>query len=444
MNIKKLTDIFNSECNYQKINTIGNVKMRNVYNGIQLSDLLYYRFLYSKKETTKEQNTSYINSLNNTQFTRQAYDAKENNIPIKIYENILSKILELYNNSYNNDKVKIIAIDGTYSNDYNIKKSLNMGFYDIENNVPIDIKLCSKENNNKEIKCSINYIKKNIDIFRNNIVVCDRGYYSYKFLNFLISNNIQFIVRARGNANNLTNGNVIRGNYDNNEILNIQNNVRIINYGNIMKKEIYITNTKKNMKSHLIEIKNNCTLITNLPNDSDYNDGHILDLYKRRWDIEVYFKYLKYNFKFQYMTEKSTIQWEKLYICELILTYIMKFVDRYYFNKYKKDFEYKVNKSHLVKGITDNLLYKILKNKITSQSINRFTKLYIKITRNKKDRSFPRTSKTPFIKWYIKGYSDHTKFMRIINAILDKKVDKLDKNLKVIANRILSIDGLKV
>lgn len=389
MNIKKLTDIFNSECNYQKINVISDVKMRNVNNGIQLSDLLYYRFLYSKKETTKEQNTAHINDINKTQFTRQAFDAKENNIPIEIYENILNKIMELYNSLYNSDKTKIIAIDGTYSNDYITKRSLNMGFYDIGNNVPIDVKLYGKENNNKEIKCSINYIKQNINIFKNNILVCDRGYYSYNFLNFLIENNIKFIVRAKGNANNLINGNIIRGNYDSSKILNIQNNVRVINYGNIMKKDIYITNTKKNIKSHIIEIKNNCTLITNLTNNSNYNDNYILDLYKRRWDIEVYFKYLKYNFKFQYTAEKSTAQWKKLYICELILTYIMKFVDRYYFYKYKEDIHRtQYNNSHLIKGITDNLLYKILKNKITTQSINRFTKLYVKITRNKKIKVF--------------------------------------------------------
>lgn len=34
--------------------------------------------------------------------------------------------------------------------------------------------------------------------------------------------------------------------------------------------------------------------------------------------------------------------------------------------------------------------------------------------------------------------------MRIINAIFNKTIDKLDKNLKVIAKRILSIDGIKV
>lgn len=51
-----------------------------------------------------------------------------------------------------------------------------------------------------------------------------------------------------------------------------------------------------------------------------------------------------------------------------------------------------------------------------------------------------RNSKTPFTKWYIKGYSNLTKYAKI-DAIINDTVNKLNKNLKSIAKNIISING---
>ena len=84
-----------------------------------------------------------------------------------------------------------------------------------------------------------------------------------------------------------------------------------------------------------------------------------------------------------------------------------------------------------------------MNNTLTTSILDKFCKSYIKVIQNKKNRSFPRTSKTPFTKWYIKGYSNQTKYMTIIDAIINNTVDELNKNLKTIAKRIISIDGIK-
>ena len=125
-----LNNIFKEECSYAKINETSTVKLRNHKNGIQIQDLFLYRFLYSKKDMTKERICSIINDRNDTHFTRQAFDNKENNVPVSVYTNIFNRILE-YSGSINNDdkNTKLIGIDGTYNNDSSMDEMLNMGFF---------------------------------------------------------------------------------------------------------------------------------------------------------------------------------------------------------------------------------------------------------------------------------------------------------------------------
>lgn len=94
----------------------------------------------------------------------------------------------------------------------------------------------------------------------------------------------------------------------------------------------------------------------------------------------------------------------------------------------------------MINGIFDFLIYNILHNKLIDNILDQFCKSYIKIIQNKDNRTYPRTSKTPFTKWYVKGYSNQTKYMNIIDAIINNKVNELNKNLKTIARKIISID----
>ena len=40
------------------------------------------------------------------------------------------------------------------------------------------------------------------------------------------------------------------------------------------------------------------TLVTNLSIET-YDDNKVKELYKQRWSVELFFKLLKYNFKFE-------------------------------------------------------------------------------------------------------------------------------------------------
>lgn len=452
MTISKLNNIFESEMNYTKINKIGTVKMRNCNNGIKLSELILYRFLYSKKDTTKERAVAIVNNKIGTNFTRQGFDSKERNIPIQTYINVLNKVTNYYDkiNNLNNDS-KIIAIDGTYNNDPEMNEVLNMGFYDVTNDIPISIEFYGKQNKNREIYAATDYIKNNMSIFKDNIIVADRAYFSYNFLNFLISNGLKFIIRTRGEAKGLNLKGIKTNTPKYNEMLYIKNNSKIIKYENNLKKTVYSRKKNNSKKSsiakYILDIKNDCVIITNLLDEKIYSNDKIMELYRSRWNIEVFFKLIKSNYKFQHIKEKLNMGFQKMYICELIITYIAKIIETYYRKKYtirkKEGYTFKINKSNLIDGIFDSIIYYILENKLTNQKLNIFCNNYIKIIQNKNDRTYPRTAKKPFTKWYIKGYSELTKYMKIIKAIINNKIDELNKNLKTIAKKILSINGKK-
>ncbi len=64
---------------------------------------------------------------------------------------------------------------------------------------------------------------------------------------------------------------------------------------------------------------------------SKYTDKNLFEMYKSGWDIELTSRsIIKNNFKFQQMKEKDTINYKKMYYCELIITYLMKLIENDY------------------------------------------------------------------------------------------------------------------
>ena len=68
---------------------------------------------------------------------------------------------------------------------------------------------------------------------------------------------------------------------------------------------------------------------------------------------------------------------------------------------------------------------------LTYQDIVDFENKYLKIIKYEFDRKYPRTSKTPFTKWYVKSYSASARYAKLLRAIRDGKTNTLDKNLKL-------------
>jgi len=282
-----IKNIFKSTINYDVTNKLASINLRDC--GIKLIDSLFYRLAYSQINVTKESIVSHLNYINNTNYSRQGYDGKERNIPFALYKLILNQLASYYNTfSRNNFQNILIAIDGDNSS---YDEILNMGFYDVTNNVPIDIEsfgLCrqnGRDGKNKEVKCATSYIKKYISKFKNTIIIGDRAYFSYKFMKFLNKNGIFFIIRSRGDANNLDPDMPIRKSYPNYKIIMyLRSKTRHIVCKNIVEKIVHNIKGKKNIKKYTIRMEDNCHIITNLLDNNSYPDNYLFTLYKSRWD----------------------------------------------------------------------------------------------------------------------------------------------------------------
>src|SRR5271170_5598789 len=125
------------------------------------------------------------------------------------------------------------------------------------------------------------------------------------------------------------------------------------------------------------------------------------------------------------MKEKDSTQYDRLFICELILIYIMKIIKYFYLkNTYGTTIDvnsYQINESLLMTGLFDVLLPLIINGTLTELEIKNYCIAYMKIINNKKNRHFPRTAKRPFAKWYLKGYSSSTRMIKI-------KMNKINMN----------------
>jgi hypothetical protein len=453
-----INNIFLNNLDYNNINSHSSVKLRNIKNGISVSDAILYGFLYSKIDTTKNSVSAHIGSSNNSSFSRQAFDSKESNIQSSVYLSIFNDLSSLFYkispSSIHNKR--FIAVDGTNNNDIHQKIILNMGYFDISNGIPIGLSYCGSAERNREVKHLIQHIQNNPDLFKNTVIVGDRFYFTYDLMNFLVDNKIDFIIRAKGNATNLDKSIPLSNNVSNKDIiLKLRNKVRLIHYSDTINKTVFDTRSKKstNRKDNKtpcydLEIENDCSIVTTLKSVTNYPDSKILDTYRSRWDIETYFKLIKKNFKCQTIPfDENQNKFDKMFLRILIISVIVEIIRTLLKNSDHDTLLIKkvngktvnctkiINKSLMISGIFDFLLDKIIKGVLNQAHLDLYFKNYVKIIKNATQRTFPRASKRFNSKWYIKKYSNTTKIMRVIDAILNDTIDNLDKNLKIIANK---------
>lgn len=420
--------------------------LTNIYtrkSKIDINDTLFYRFRYifDDKSNTFESITSSINfnkSLNNLKFkcfTRSGIYKKEKYIPSLLYNQMYNKIKEYYNDNFGLNDV-IIAIDGVYSNtnllhNGKIETCMNLGFYDISNGIPIDVHFTGAGKKNNECISLKKYINDNLNYFKGKTIICDRAYYCFSFFNFLVDNNINFIIRLRDNA------------FDNkindkskhfNEYIKIKNNDKIkviTNKFNTSKLVVDDTNSKTKIEKETV-----VKLLTNL---STLEDDKILELYKNRWNIEEFYKQLKHNFKFQNLIEHKEESYKKNIYSSLIMVLIKQILlkcyerEQNFANKKivgkKKDKEIKIiksiNENLLINGIKEELLKPIIYKKLNENILKNYLKTYVKIEINEIGRHYERKSKRPFTKWYVKQYHD---IYKIRKKCLEEEISYYLKN----------------
>lgn len=450
--VYKLNDVCKKLITYENVNNIISEKhkkeyMRDIINGVSLQDAIFFKMLYTLKNTKKKDIAKEISKLKGTTHVSTSYDRKQKHIPFEIYQQLSESIANITEETINKKKIKAIAFDGSNNNDKNINVCLNMGVFDITNNMPIFLNHYGHKNRNKEIEKAIEIISNNLDVMKNNILIFDRFYFSYKFIDFLKCHNLKFIIRAKGDAKFLDEELTIKNNSKDKALINkLKGTVKVIHYKEIYTKTIFSRKTKKNpSKEYTFEIENNCVLVTNL--SKTYKESTILSLYRSRWDIETYFKLVKNNFKFQHIKDKTKDEIEKTNFCILIWTNLCKLFS-YFSLLHKKPSKFrikrdgsliecnvKVNETDLIQTELSSIIKKILNFNLTIGDANSIVK-NSRVDKNEKDRHFPRVSKIPFSKWNSKSYSISSQLIKILR-VLNKELNKeLNKNLKIIAKKI--------
>jgi hypothetical protein len=439
--IEKMNEIMNEITT--NIHNYTTVKMRS--RNISIENVLVYKFMYTKLDKTKQHIVSMLNcNTKSNTACRTSYDRKEQHISITLYENIYLQLIFLYNklNGINHTKnvstFPIIAVDGT-NNNTNIRNgkplevALNMGFYDINQQIPVNLIPCGAGNRNKEVQQLLQYIY-DYDI-TNVIFVADRAYSSHNLWNKLHESNNKFIIRIKSNSNILKR---LKSKENSKELRYFGKRVRIIRHN-----ETYYKTVKRKGKLYTLEVTAQYDLITNLMNRNTFPDSKILEIYRSRWDVEVFFKLVKTNFKFSKLIESKPEQTHKSIYCELSLCYISKILENIYLKtqKYSNIIKKKngkkvkcaitVNKTNIIKGIYDNLLVDIIQGNLTVDKLNKFCNSYIIIIKNEPNRAFSRKSKIPFSKWYVKQYHEKYDYDTIIEALINDDKQNLNKNLKV-------------
>jgi hypothetical protein len=255
------------------------------------------------------------------------------------------------------------------------------------------------------------YISSNINQFKNKIIICDRAYYCYDFFNFLIENDIKFIIRLRDKASKKEPSKHSKHYEAHNDVFN-NKNVRLVEKVFITKKSAVKDSTSIDEIEESIMVK----LITNL-NSKNYDNDKILDLYSSRWNIEEYFKQHKHNFKFQNFTEHHEDSYKKNIYASLTIAIIKQILIKCFetvkeitnktiISKNNNEIKIKkmINENLVLAGIKDFLLREMIYNKIDKNKLNIFLNSYFVFTYNKEGRHFERKSKRPFTKWYVKQY----------------------------------------
>jgi hypothetical protein len=412
---------------------------------ISFHDACYFRLSYSQQSKTKQNIAAKINMKKEMNIHKSNYYRKEEKIPVEEYEKITKKIHKLYEELCIKDttKLRLIAVDGSSNNtNINTKKhecqtSLNMGFFDADNGIPIDFTYVGSNKQNSEIEQLTNAILSGkLD---GTIITADRAYCKLDLFVLLNNRKIYFVIRIR---NNLTILNKEKHSSATKKFLFECPEARIVTSKKYVDKTVR-TNSDKARK---IRVPLNYNLITNLP--LSYTEDDVMNIYCKRWTIEEYFKFVKHNTNFEHSKEKKKESLHKnlhgiqqVSILRKLLVDALNLKENYSTtiqkrNGKKVQCQKKINETLLIEGIYEHLLEKIIYGTLAGEYFKTFLESYIVQVKNENDRHNPRISKTPFTKWYVKSYHEIYLWTKIITAVINNDLSGLNKNQKVIAKNI--------
>ena len=174
---------------------------------------------------------------------------------------------------------------------------------------------------------------------------------------------------------------------------------------NSMHNNDYIKIMNNGNKIRILSfIKNNTTyhIATNLLNKDTHDINFFIESYKKRWNIEIFFKITKENTSIDRI---KTHNKEKI-MKEIKSTNIVFFIYNHILNlyyKYEKS-ERKINNKIFINNFYKSILIKIVKGNLREKFLKYILNIIIVyvINKRKEDLCYPRISIMPYSKWHYK------------------------------------------
>jgi len=232
------------------------------------------------------------------------------NIDVSFFEQLFNKIFKIYNNQLKEEKA-LIKTDSTYVaiasklvkwNMHNGRKntSKNQIKYSVnlKGSLPCGFKIFTNKEYISEDLALSETISENIHTDES-IVVFDRGLKSRKKLDELTNQHIQFITRISPNT-------VVQIVQKNKLKKSVETETLIINEDLKVKlqdrRKVFTTNSYRVIKA---QMKHSGEPISFLTNDFKLTTEEVTVLYKQRWEIEVFFKFLKQHLNLSHLISRN-------------------------------------------------------------------------------------------------------------------------------------------
>ena len=233
--------------------------------------------------------------------------------------------------------------------------------YDLSNSVPTYFEFSGARTNDIEIG-------KKMDIQKGSTYVFDKGYMDFNWWNDIDEQGAYFVTRLKRN-------NAIV------ELSELQTNNELVSSQLIRLKNKRLTHSGKNscrekiLKRVIVQREGKTPLIL-VTNDLNRSSEEIAELYKQRWQIELFFKWIKQNLKIKKFLGRSENA-IKTQICIAIIAFVLLRLMKK-LQAFCKDIPLKT----IITIAKNGLFTKLLVKKYSKKNSNAFKQLHFNLVMN--------------------------------------------------------------
>lgn len=306
-------------------------------------------------------------------FTTSAFVQNRKKIEPAVFSHLSSVIIENYYAPDNESLVlfkgfRLLAVDGSHiilpfteelKTNYGVTKNHTEAdivqarssvLYDVLNNIALDARLDKVKIGERELALSHAHQWK-----KNDLIIYDRGYPSYDFINEHLKGGVDCLIRVKTNFSSVVGAFVAGGKTS--VIAEIYPKQR-----QSFTDKAYNKDTKLKIRLLRIELSGGEVevLMTTLLDSKNYPSKLFKELYFLRWGVETFYDSLKNKLKVEYFTGYSNLCIQQDFLCAIFISNLQSIIvnglgDELATQNQGKQYDYKVNA---------NLSYGFLKNRI--------------------------------------------------------------------------------